>query len=872
MADKQLRILVKTQFDGRGIDQADREISGLSRSMGQLGKVAGAVGATGLLLKIGRDAIQTASDIQEMQSMFNAVFGDHASSVTAQLKEFSNQANRSIYDLQGFAAGFQDTFVPLGFARDRAAELSVDLVKLTEDLASFKNMSSGDVAANLSSALVGNHEAVRSFGIVITETVMKAELAANGWDKLTGSALEQAKVQARLNIIMRSTTDAQGDAIRTADSYANQVRGLEAAQKELYATLGTLLLPVATDVVQTMGEGARVIANDMMPSVRALTGEYGTAVEEMIQSNLGLATSQEEVVAQTLKMAESLRIASSGWGLLTGTADDIEKSLQQVVAGFVDTSKAGDTVASQNRAVFESLKAVYGEAVTMERGYIKLNGVTVDYAGNLFDLALQLQLEADAAAAASFDNHQMNRTMEQSAEAAKQAIDAIRPYHQAMAEARGPNEDLNDKQAQLAARLTETEAAIRAANTANQALVDGLREQKEAAIAANAALVDAFRSQDTTDAIQSLLTAQQDLADSQGEWVTVVRDSSGQIADINSKLAGDLSAEQKQAYQEILNTVGEGSAEWLAAYQALQGDLTDAQRAALIAQRAELEADGEQVVSVYTGNAQAAEDAQERIEAANAALIESYRKLAFEGSLALAELSPDPEAIQRTLDYGVAIGALSQEEADMRLEAANTRLALEELNIQVVQNKLDTEIAAEAFRLLTEGEVATAAEAITMAQNLLGVNEQLEQIPGDYAANIEADTSAAAAGLDTIQEKLSQINGRTVRAYVEIEERIQSSQQDQSVVGSGGNGGGGRAFGGAVFPNQSYVVGERGPEIFRPSSTGTIIPHNQLTGAAGMGGLSITVNVEGGRTPEETGNNVTRGVLDAARQLGLSPS
>lgn len=43
--------------------------------------------------------------------------------------------------------------------------------------------------------------------------------------------------------------------------------------------------------------------------------------------------------------------------------------------------------------------------------------------------------------------------------------------------------------------------------------------------------------------------------------------------------------------------------------------------------------------------------------------------------------------------------------------------------------------------------------------------------------------------------------------------------------------GGGRAEGGPVTPNKSYLVGERGPEMFVPNSAGTIVPNDQL----GMG-------------------------------------
>jgi phage-related minor tail protein len=40
--------------------------------------------------------------------------------------------------------------------------------------------------------------------------------------------------------------------------------------------------------------------------------------------------------------------------------------------------------------------------------------------------------------------------------------------------------------------------------------------------------------------------------------------------------------------------------------------------------------------------------------------------------------------------------------------------------------------------------------------------------------------------------------------------------------------GGARASGGPVNPDQTYLVGEKGPELFRPSSPGTIVPNGQL--------------------------------------------
>jgi lambda family phage tail tape measure protein len=50
---------------------------------------------------------------------------------------------------------------------------------------------------------------------------------------------------------------------------------------------------------------------------------------------------------------------------------------------------------------------------------------------------------------------------------------------------------------------------------------------------------------------------------------------------------------------------------------------------------------------------------------------------------------------------------------------------------------------------------------------------------------------------------------------------------------------GARATGGPVSPGRSYLVGERGPELFSPPETGRVVPNEQL----GMGGANVNVQV-----------------------------
>lgn len=58
-------------------------------------------------------------------------------------------------------------------------------------------------------------------------------------------------------------------------------------------------------------------------------------------------------------------------------------------------------------------------------------------------------------------------------------------------------------------------------------------------------------------------------------------------------------------------------------------------------------------------------------------------------------------------------------------------------------------------------------------------------------------------------------------------------------------GGGGKAIGGPVQAGQSYLVGERGPEMFVPSRGGSIIPNDKM-GGGGTVVVNQTINVSTG--------------------------
>jgi hypothetical protein len=236
------------------VSKSTSKMSGAFGKLGKVMKVALAAVAIRQAFRAGKAMIDLASDIEEMEGKSKVVFGQFRANVVKELEEFGNAVGRSTHELEGMASTVQDTFVPMGFARGEAAKLSVELTKLAVDTASFNNASDVDTIKAFQSALVGNHETVRRFGVVITEATLNQELLNMGIEGGNKAATNAQKVQARLNLITDGVKDAQGDAARTAESYANQMKGLKGEFEELVGELGEKFLPIMVKIIKKLRE------------------------------------------------------------------------------------------------------------------------------------------------------------------------------------------------------------------------------------------------------------------------------------------------------------------------------------------------------------------------------------------------------------------------------------------------------------------------------------------------------------------------------------------------------------------------------------------------------------------------------------------
>ena len=227
-------------------------------------------------LRFSKQMVDMASSVEEMRSKSSVVFGQFVTDVRKQLESFGNEVGRSTFELEKMASSIQDTFVPMGFARGEASKLSVQLTKLAVDVASFNNASDVDTMMAFQSALVGNHETVRRFGVVITEATLKQELLRMGINKNAKDVTNAEKVQARLNLIIAGTSDAHNDATKTSGSFANTSKALGSALNELSVDVITPMLPKLTKMVEGF-IGATDSARNFFVAIGMLNRDLSTS-------------------------------------------------------------------------------------------------------------------------------------------------------------------------------------------------------------------------------------------------------------------------------------------------------------------------------------------------------------------------------------------------------------------------------------------------------------------------------------------------------------------------------------------------------------------------------------------------------------------
>lgn len=248
---------------GKEIDGVGGKAKGAEGALGGAGAalkgmaVAGAAVAGTALVAFLRDSVKAAGDLEQSVGGVDAVFKDSAAAV----HEFGKNSAEAV----GLSRNeFNELITVTGaLLKNKGLEdftgKSLDLVKVGADLAATFGGPTSQAVEALNAAMRGESNPIERYGITLNESAVNAELASKGLSKLTGSALEQAKAQARLDIITRQSADAHGKFAGEANTLQGQQQRLNAEWENAKAELGGALLPAVTAVVGAMRAGLDVV-------------------------------------------------------------------------------------------------------------------------------------------------------------------------------------------------------------------------------------------------------------------------------------------------------------------------------------------------------------------------------------------------------------------------------------------------------------------------------------------------------------------------------------------------------------------------------------------------------------------------------------
>jgi hypothetical protein len=307
VARRDLKIFVTADSRGavRATGAATKGFSNMAKAAVAAGAAMGAAG----LVKGAVASVKAASDLEEQMNKTRVVFRGSEKDILRWSKNTASALGISRREALESAGVFGNMLVPMGFARDRAGEMSKRMVRLAADMASFNNASPEDTLDALRAGLAGETEPLRRFGVFLNDARLKQEALNIGLKNAVGpngALTANAKAQATYSLILKDSKDAQGDFARTSGSLANQQRILRAEVENLGAKLGKVLLPVVTDAVTALaklvkqmqtGKGAGGDLADALSNLGDIAERAWPTVKEVFRGALRFVKEHPQIAA-----------------------------------------------------------------------------------------------------------------------------------------------------------------------------------------------------------------------------------------------------------------------------------------------------------------------------------------------------------------------------------------------------------------------------------------------------------------------------------------------------------------------------------------------------------------------------------------------
>lgn len=350
-------------------------------AMGLLSKGAALVGGAFAAAKLGQfvtDSVQLAVAAEDAGTKFDAVFGPAVDKAQQFVDEFANKAGFAEHEMQDMLATTGNVAQGLGATADESLTLATSLATMAGDVASFNGATKDTpaVLAAMQSALTGEREALKTYGIVINEADVQAQAFTETGKTQASELTKLEKAQATLTLITQRANAAVGDLDRTAEGTSNTSARLAAEFEDLQVKLGTALIPI-------LGRGL-----DALNDLAIALDETSTSAEEFGSKWTIASTKFHEALPGTQAGEKAWLAAADSFREFTGAVDEGDGVFRALVDAVASIATTGD-LATATLGEFREATGVSAQATQDAASY------AVEHAEALGLTSEQLEILAD---------------------------------------------------------------------------------------------------------------------------------------------------------------------------------------------------------------------------------------------------------------------------------------------------------------------------------------------------------------------------------------------------------------------------------------------------------------------------------------------
>lgn len=366
--------------------------SNLKGTLGGLAGVIAGVFAVDKIIDFGRTILNTAADIQALNSQYDQVMGDMKATTDQYLAEMSQKWNKHPNELKSAYVQYVAILKSKGVEEGKAHELAQNYLDRTVDANAFANENMSDTVARFMGAIKGEYDSVDTAMVNLSATMLNdlsVKEYGKKFDELTTEQQETLKMQEMLRQHTSAGVFGQGE--REASSYANNLAMVKNTWAELLEKYGSPLLDLANKgltklvgILENAPSTIDKVKNALAPIGNLIKGIFAafSGDEDKASSlleKLGLSSAQVQEIINAVNLIKNyLNIL---WQIGVTVFNGIKAAVTQLI-GFLTPYIL---------PIISNIVSFIGEKLQVLTNFWKENGAQITQAvKNAFNIILSI--------------------------------------------------------------------------------------------------------------------------------------------------------------------------------------------------------------------------------------------------------------------------------------------------------------------------------------------------------------------------------------------------------------------------------------------------------------------------------------------------